>query len=883
MKKEKMTRKNTIFLIFDIIVLVIVLSIAYGAFSYAKPGTKVNKIIAGAITMSYTEGSNKISIVNATPMSDASGEAMNGEGEYFDFTISTNMTTSQPISYEVTAERDNDSTLGNDEVRLYLEKYETDSEVASGEAIEYEEVFSPKAYTPIDSENATGEDEMGAKNTEMLLDTGEITTDKTVYYRLRMWVAEDYTHTQDSNTFEATVNVYGKDVAVEGANGITLSKSSLTMQKGETKQISATITPASAKNKNLIWTSLNPSVAKVDSEGNITAVLTGTARIKVQTSDKSKFAECVVTVVDADAESVSLNTESVTLVRGSTNQLTATVLPVDASDKSVTWSSGSNGIATVSSTGLVTAVGIGVTTITVETVNGKTAECEVTVVAPSVDTITISGANTVDIGTTTQLSIANASGETTGEVSSLDLVWSSSDTTKATVSSNGLVTGIGAGSVTITASVKEYPDIYTTKTITVQKPEIREITMSSDTTINTGNTTIFMIALNPADVRNKADIVWTSSNTSVATIPQECAGQTYCEIEGLTEGSTTITARTTNAIYDTATLTVESAPEIISYIVDVVKTNAILLSSTSSDTNPIYYYNGNASTTNNNIIFGGYCWKIIRTTETGGIKMIYNGTPSNGECSTTTGASTQIGTSRYNDTYNSTAYDSTAKTEVDNWYSSNLYTNYDSYLEPTEYCGDTLDTSNPLSNCTDSYNLKVGLINADEVFLAGLDTTNTNTTNYLYTGEQYWTMSAGTGTSSQSISFSKSGSDYKNGTYTGTGISNNTLTTNTSGIIVNSNNGTYYGTGNISSCMNTYGGNYVSTRCCIDYSDCIACAYRPYASNCYHPNAGGLSSSYDESVSGSSLGLRPVISLRGYFPSSGKGTSTQPYVLFQGL
>ncbi len=583
-------RKYFKFLLVDIFILILILGIAYGAFSYAKPGAKVNRITAGAITMSYTESSNKISIANATPMSDASGEAMEGDGEYFDFTVSTSMTTSQPISYEVTAEKDNESTLLDDEVRLYLEKYETESAVASGESIDYEAVFSPMGFKQIDEANATGEDSLGAKNYEMLLDTGEVTTNKTVYYRLRMWIAEGYSHTQNEKSFQVTVNVYGKDVSVEGANGINLSKSSLTMQKGETKTITATITPESTKNKNLIWTSSNSQVAKVDSSGNITAVGVGTAAINVQTSDKSKSAECIVTVVDADAESVSLNTESITLVRGSTNQLTATVLPVDASDKSVTWSSASNGIATVSSTGLVTAVGIGVTTITVETVNGKTATVEVTVVAPSVDTITISGANTVDIGSTTQLSVANASGETSGEVSSLDLVWSSSDTTKATVSSNGLVTGIGSGQVTITASVKEYPDIYATKVITVQKPEIREITMSSNTTIHTGNSTIFMIALTPADVRNKSSITWESSNTSVATIPQECAGSTYCEVEGLAEGSTTIKAKTTTAIYDTATLTVKDSESTISSI-DIIGHNKMYIGDTRQLTlklHPIY-------------------------------------------------------------------------------------------------------------------------------------------------------------------------------------------------------------------------------------------------------------------------------------------------------
>ncbi len=68
---------------------------------------------------------------------------------------------------------------------------------------------------------------------------------------------------------------------------------------------------------------------------------------------------------------------------------------------------------------------------------------------------------------------------------------------------------------------------------------------------------------------------------------------------------------------------------------------------------PIYYYRGNV--TNNNVIFGGFCWKIVRTTSTGGIKLVYNGTPSNGACSNT-GTSSQISTSAFSSSYTSPAY-----------------------------------------------------------------------------------------------------------------------------------------------------------------------------------------------------------------------------------
>ena len=76
-------------------------------------------------------------------------------------------------------------------------------------------------------------------------------------------------------------------------------------------------------------------------------------------------------------------------------------------------------------------------------------------------------------------------------------------------------------------------------------------------------------------------------------------------------------------------------------------------SGTENDTNPIYYYRGDVD--NNNLIFADTCWKIVRTTETGGTKLIYNGVPSNGTCNNT-GSASQIGTKAFNSSYTSPAY-----------------------------------------------------------------------------------------------------------------------------------------------------------------------------------------------------------------------------------
>ena len=103
-----------------------------------------------------------------------------------------------------------------------------------------------------------------------------------------------------------------------------------------------------------------------------------------------------------------------------------------------------------------------------------------------------------------------------------------------------------------------------------------------------------------------------------------------------------------------------------------------LYASSAGDTYPIYFYRGNV--TNNNVLFGGFCWKIVRTTSTGGIKIIYNGLPDNGQCTNTTGTATQLAsTSKFNNSYTSPAdvgYMYGTRYDVTSRSSSNLATSY---------------------------------------------------------------------------------------------------------------------------------------------------------------------------------------------------------------
>jgi len=155
-------------------------------------------------------------------------------------------------------------------------------------------------------------------------------------------------------------------------NNVTISVDETSnVQVGGTVKLTATVNPA---NSTLIWTSSNEAVAKVDANGNVTAVSKGTATITVSTLH-DVTATCEVTVVDA-TETITLNKTEVTLAEKTTETLVATTEPEDCE---VTWSSSDETVATVDENGKVTAVGGGKATITATTQKGANASCEVTV------------------------------------------------------------------------------------------------------------------------------------------------------------------------------------------------------------------------------------------------------------------------------------------------------------------------------------------------------------------------------------------------------------------------------------------------------------------------------------------------------------------------
>ena len=202
-----------------------------------------------------------------------------------------------------------------------------------------------------------------------------------------------------------------------------------------------------------------------------------------------------------------------------------------------------------------------------------------------------------------------------------------------------------------------------------------------------------------------------------------------------------------------------------------------MIGSTRNDKYPIIYYRGNIS--NNFIIYANFCWEIIRTTSTGGIKLQYAGVPNNNKC-TNTKEGLAIGKSEYNSTNDSrkygwmynpsdgdvNLYDSSAKTYLDNWFKDNLV-DHVKELEDTVWCNDRgmnehnefnsrlrLEAGKPTLECAsidDSFtvfsksgNAKLtyptAIINADEVTYAGEVLKKTQTETFINKGYSYWSM-----------------------------------------------------------------------------------------------------------------------------------------------
>lgn len=348
-----------------------------------------------------------------------------------------------------------------------------------------------------------------------------------------------------------TVTVRPQPVPVDYIN---LDKQYLTLGLGEKGKIVATVFPDEADDKTVTWSSESPSVATVDEDGTVTAIAEGQAYIYARASNGAEV-NCIVTVKGEDSyiavESVTLGTDTLTIEPGDTRALTATVFPDNADDKTVTWTSSDETVATVDEYGTVTAVAPGIATITAKA-GDMTATCSVTVkkILIPVESIIINeNAPTITYGETRKLTATvkpdNADDKT--------VTWWSDDPSIATVDSDGNVTAIYVGSTYISARAGN-----ATKRCCVHLDPI--ITLDTETlTITPSWRRSLRATVIPENAADTVSIDWSSSDPAIADVSSSSSLDNISStVSGIAPGTATITAKTWYGATATCEVTVIS-------------------------------------------------------------------------------------------------------------------------------------------------------------------------------------------------------------------------------------------------------------------------------------------------------------------------------------
>ena len=384
---------------------------------------------------------------------------------------------------------------------------------------------------------------------------------------------------------------------------VTLTKETYDLYVGDSVTLQA-----EGGNGSYSYESSDEDVAIVGRDGKLTAVGTGTAKITVR-SGEAKEASCTVTVQDYQ---MTLTPNSLTLFANATTNLSVSGIPGNVE---ISWSSGNSKIASVNSSGKVTGVSTGKTTITATWKNGKntySASAAVTVEAGGI-TLSTYKISSFYVGETRTITANTSSGQA--------VQWSSSNTGVAKVNSSGVVTAVGGGNATITARCGSYSE---SCSVTVTQPSI-SLTKSS-VSLYTGDSTTLSATVVPGGT----SVSWSSDNSGVANV----SGGSVTAVDA---DSTTIRARMTyaNKTYEASCTVSVTQPGItlsassLSMIPGESKT---LTASTTPSGSSVSWSSANSGVAK---VSGGTVTAVADGTTQVTAQMTYNGKTYNAVCNVT--------------------------------------------------------------------------------------------------------------------------------------------------------------------------------------------------------------------------------------------------------
>lgn len=188
--------KNVIFIVLVIsIVLLFLIVFAFFCFFRHRENNVDEVVKNGVVTMRYETSSNQFTLSNLTPISDELGKNLREPGRYFDFSVSSEMDSDTSIEYEIALVKDDESTLDDGDVVVYLEKQGAGT---------YAKVEEPKVFSPIQKKTS-----LGSPAHSMILDKVTLSSGKEENYRLRLWVREGAT-VDTNGIYSVKVQVFGK-------------------------------------------------------------------------------------------------------------------------------------------------------------------------------------------------------------------------------------------------------------------------------------------------------------------------------------------------------------------------------------------------------------------------------------------------------------------------------------------------------------------------------------------------------------------------------------------------------------------------------------------------------------------------------------------------
>lgn len=364
-------------------------------------------------------------------------------------------------------------------------------------------------------------------------------------------------HTVGTTTIRVTSNrdatVYAECVVTVTpaiAELVELSSYSEDIEVYDVIQLTATISPDHTTDKNIVWTSSNPTVATVDQSGNITAILAGQTTVRA-TAHNGIYAEATITVHDIDPTEITLSEIALDLQINAQHTITVSFIPTNATNTKLTWSSSDDAVATVNEQGKIQAISVGSAIITVSTTNGKTQTCLVNVTPILADSVTLnSNEITITIDNQQNLIASVYPANTTDKT----ITWSSANSLIASVDNSGTITAHAEGETVIRATTSNGKYVECIVHVELNIILVESVTVSDKTISMYSNETKSLTAtVLPTNASNKT-ITWLSGNTDIVTIAPNGT------ITPVQIGTTYVVAKASNGKTDTCVVSVSETP-----------------------------------------------------------------------------------------------------------------------------------------------------------------------------------------------------------------------------------------------------------------------------------------------------------------------------------